>query len=419
MFQAALPHITPEAVTAALMDMVNIRSPTGGEADMANYLVGRMRKAGLETDLQLVSEGRPNAVGHMRGRGGGTNLLFTGHMDTSYDGTEDYLEGVGFKPHAVEKDGWIWGLGASNMKSGLASALVAIEALAKSGARLAGDISFGGVVGEIEKTSIEEFQGTSFSGYGVGSKHMVTHGVTADYAILMEPTRNHISPANMGCIWFRVTVAGTIDHSAFSSRPGVINAIDVMTDLYADLKEWAREYESKHSYMDEHPNITFGAIRGGAPWRLSRNPYSCSLYLEARIVPGQSIEDVKRSLRQALHTFAERTGSEDPGLYVYLTDPATVIPEELPIIEALGRAQKEIIGERRRSIIRRPGADAVHFTVYDVPCVAYGPGGVIHPDFAGKPIHVTGEHASVEELVIAARIYLATAIDLCEQSRMG
>src|SRR5690606_35219210 len=164
------------------------------------------------------------------GRGGGTNLLFTGHMDTSYDGTEDYLEGIGFKPHAVEKDGWIWGLGASNMKSGLASALVAIEALARSGARLAGDISFGGVVGEIEKTSIEEFQGTSFSGYGVGSKHMVTHGVTADYAILMEPTRNHISPANMGCIWFRFTVAGTIHHYAFSYRPGVIIAIDVQMD---------------------------------------------------------------------------------------------------------------------------------------------------------------------------------------------
>ncbi|MGQ7793157.1 M20 family metallopeptidase [Faunimonas sp. B44] len=414
--QTTSQYITKERVAQTLVEMVNISSPTGGEADMANYVVDRMRKAGLETELQYVSEGRPNAVGHIKGTGGGTNLLFTGHMDTSYDGTEDYLSGDGFKPQAVEKDGWIWGLGASNMKSGLASALVAVEAIARSGIRLAGDISFGGVVGEIEKTAIEEFQGTSFAGYGVGSKHLVTHGVTADYAILMEPTQNRISPANMGCVWFRVTVTGTVNHSAFSSRPGVVNAITLMTELYPDLMEWGKRYEAAHSFMGEHPNITLGAIRGGAPWRLSRNPYSCSLYIEARLVPGQSIEAVKRDLRSVLNGFAERTGTGEPELYVYLTDPATAISEDLPIIDALGQAQAQVSGERKPSIIRRPGADAVHFTVYGVPCVSFGPGGRVHPDLKGQPMHVVGEHANVDELVTAANIYVATALDLCNRA---
>ena len=128
-------------------------------------------------------------------------------MDTSYSGQEEHLDGEGFQPKAVHRDGWIWGLGSNNMKSGLASALIAIEAIAKAGIELAGDMSFGGVVGEIEKTAIEEFQGIEYSGYGIGMRHLVTHGTTADFALLAEPTGMRISIANMGCIWLRITSA--------------------------------------------------------------------------------------------------------------------------------------------------------------------------------------------------------------------
>ena len=140
-------------------------------------------------------------------------------MDTSYSGDEEHLAGDGFKPKAIFRDGWIWGLGANNMKSGLAFALLAIEAIVEAGIDLAGgDISFGGVVGEIEKTAIEEFQGAEYSGYGIGTRHLVTHGTTADFAVLAEPTRGmRIARANMGCIWLRITVAGTVAH--FSRLP--------------------------------------------------------------------------------------------------------------------------------------------------------------------------------------------------------
>src|SRR4051794_39428953 len=255
-FPTAVAHISAERIRDTLVDMVDISSPTGREAGMAEYLVARMHAVGMETDLQLVDEGRPNAVGHLRGRGSGTNLLFTGHMDTSYSGDEDYLIGEGFRPKAVVRDGWIWGLGANNMKSGLAAALIAIEAIIKSGIRLDGDISLGGVVGEIEKAPVEEFQGIEYSGYGAGSKHMVTHGVTADYALLMEPTGLRVATANMGCIWLRITVAGTVSHSALSNRPNVVNAITLMHDLQNDIAVWARDYEQRNEFRGEHPNVT-------------------------------------------------------------------------------------------------------------------------------------------------------------------
>lgn len=412
-FARAAQHVSADAVRDALFDMVNIPSATGNEIGMARYLVERMRASGLDTDLQWVDDNRPNAVGHLRGRGTGTNLLFTGHMDTSYSGDEPHLSGPGFKPKALVQDGWMWGLGANNMKSGLAAALVAIEAIAKAGIKLDGDISFGGVVGEIEKAPVEEFQGVEYSGYGTGSKHLVTHGVTADCALLVEPTGLRVSTANMGCIWLRIGVAGTVAHSALANKPGTVNAIMLMHDLQTDIAGWARDYEERHEYMGEHPNVTVAAIRGGAPWRLSRNPYDCFLYLDIRTVPGQTVDQVKRELRTVLVRFAERTGTPEPSMYVYVSDPPNLIDPNLPVVTALHEAQQRVMGVQQKAVIRRPGADAVHFTAYGVPCVVFGPGGRVHPDARGGAMHALGEHVLIEDVVTASRIYLDLALNLC------
>src|SRR6202022_761185 len=109
-----------------------------------------------------------------------------------------------------------------------------------------------------------------------------------------------------------ITVSGTVAHSALAANPNVINAISLMHDLQNDIAGWAREYESMHVYMGERRNVTMAAIRGGAPWRLSRNPYSCSLYLDIRTVPGQTVDGVKRDLRKVLRGFAGGTGIAEP-----------------------------------------------------------------------------------------------------------
>jgi acetylornithine deacetylase/succinyl-diaminopimelate desuccinylase-like protein len=165
--------------------------------------------------------------------------------------------------------------------------------------------------------------------------------------------------------------------------------------------------------MGEHPNVTIAAIRGGAPWRLSRNPHSCSLYLDIRTVPGETVDAVKRDLRRVLRQFAERTGTPEPVLHVYVSDPPTAVDAQLPFVQALGAAQMQVTGEGPAPIIRRPGADTVHFTAYGVPCVSFGPGGRMHPDAAGQSMHSYGEHVLIDDCVAAAKIYLAAALDLC------
>ncbi len=70
-FDDAVRFVTGDAVRRTLMDMVDIASPTGGEIDMARYVVDRLTAAGIDGEMQLVDEDRPNAVGHLRGEGTG------------------------------------------------------------------------------------------------------------------------------------------------------------------------------------------------------------------------------------------------------------------------------------------------------------------------------------------------------------
>jgi acetylornithine deacetylase/succinyl-diaminopimelate desuccinylase-like protein len=408
--------ISPSIVRQVLLDLIDIRSPTGHEAAMAEYICHRLHRAGLDAKLQQVEESRPNAVAHLRGRGDGLNLLFTGHMDTSYSGDEPYLEGDGFKPKGIDRDGWIWGLGANNMKSGLAGLIVALEAIAKAGIKLRGDISFGSVVGEIEKAPIEEFQGRDYSGYGIGTKHLVSHGITADYALLAEPTAMRICTANMGCLWLRITLrGGSIAHSALTNKPGTVNAISLMVPFLTAIEEWAACFRAGNIFMGERANVTIACIRGGAPWRLSRNPQECSLYLDIRTLPGQTADQIKRQLRSVLKRQAEVLGVDEPDLDFLVTDPALVLDAGLPIVDALSAAQKNIMGEATQPFLRRPGSDAVHLSRYDVPCVQFGPGGRMHPDAGGRSMHEVGDHVLLDDVVLASRIYLATAIDICNR----
>lgn len=411
----AAAYITPDVVRRALMDMIDIRSPTGCEAAMADYIVDRFRRGGLDAFLQPVEVGRPNAVAHLPGRGDGLNLLFTGHMDTSYSGDEAHLHGEGFRPKALYRDGWIWGLGASNMKSGLAGLVVAMEALARAGGALRGDVSLGAVVGEIEKIPTEEFQGSEYAGYGVGTKHLVSHGVTGDFAVLAEPTGMRICTANMGCLWAKITVFGTVAHSALTNKPGTRNAINLARQLCDALDVWAGTFQDENVFLDEHANVTVACIRGGAPWRLSRNAYECSVYLDIRTVPGQKPDQVKRSLRALLRQFAKTHDTDEPALEFLVTDPPLLIDSNLPVVTAISDAQSAIMGEATSTFLRRPGSDAVHLTRYDVPCVQFGPGGRLHPSAAGRSMHAIGDHVLLDDVVHAARIYLETAFNLCSR----
>src|SRR5207237_7678483 len=106
-----LAEVNQDEIVAMGYDVINIPSPTGEELQMAHYMQTALQALGLNVTWQEVEEGRANVVARWIGSGGGKNLMFNGHMDTSNTGREEFLTGIGYKPHAVVKNGMIYGLG--------------------------------------------------------------------------------------------------------------------------------------------------------------------------------------------------------------------------------------------------------------------------------------------------------------------
>src|SRR5256885_10110220 len=67
-------------------DLTSIPSPTGHEKAIAEFILAWFERNGLKAVRQDVEEGRPNAIGILRGDGTGLSLSFNGHTDTSFTG---------------------------------------------------------------------------------------------------------------------------------------------------------------------------------------------------------------------------------------------------------------------------------------------------------------------------------------------
>src|SRR5712675_3258772 len=133
-----LAEVREDEIISMSSDVINIPSPTGEELQMAHYMQSTLQQIGLDVTWQEVEDARANVVGRWKGTGGGKNLMFNGHMDTSNTGHEDFLTGIGYKPQAVVKDGFIYGLGIYNMKGALVCYTHAIKALQRAAIRLQG-----------------------------------------------------------------------------------------------------------------------------------------------------------------------------------------------------------------------------------------------------------------------------------------
>jgi acetylornithine deacetylase len=106
---------------ALLRKIVSINSVFGGEQGLSEFLEGELQKQGFGTKRIPVSPGRFSVVGERGSRG--KPLLFFGHLDT----VPPYGEWKGEPTELREEGDFLFGLGAFDMKAGVAAILCATE----------------------------------------------------------------------------------------------------------------------------------------------------------------------------------------------------------------------------------------------------------------------------------------------------
>ena len=372
---AAEIGIDVEQAIRLVCQLIDTKSATGHEDVLAARIVTWAREHGLKGRLQPLGPGRANAIVSCRGSGKGPTLLLNGHMDTSSTGDEEHLIGLGYKPKAIVRDGWLFGLGAVNMKSGLAAALMATYTILKSGNPLSGDIIVGAVAGEIEKTCIDQFQGPEYTGYGYGTTQLLSHGVSADHAVVCEPTDFQPSHGQLGALWIKVTIPGDTRHTAFFDEKNEDHAIYKAACAIEAIRLWGKDYQIRNMYEGQPACIHVGAVNGGWPWRISRTPSSCSLFVDIRINPKQHPEDVIREFKDVV--VAAMSGRHSKGeleFEPYVIVPSIVADENGLIFDAVRAAHESAFGEQPQMLFRGPMADFGHINAMGIPTVLMASG---------------------------------------------
>jgi acetylornithine deacetylase/succinyl-diaminopimelate desuccinylase-like protein len=369
-------------LTSALVaiDSVNPSLVAGGagETEIAAFVARWATDAGLEATLLEATPGRPSVIVRARGRGGGRTLLLCGHVDTvNVEGMTD--------PHAPRIDGdRLYGRGAYDMKSGVASALIACREAAARG--LAGDVVVAAVADE-EHASL-------------GVQEALT-AVAADAAIVTEPTELEVIVAHKGFVWAEIEVTGTAAHG---SRPhlgvdAIVKAGPVLTALGA-LDEALGERT--------HPLLGRGSVHastidGGV--ELSSYPARCVVGLERRTLPGDTPESVQAELAKLLGACRQA----DPDLVaeqrtLLVREPFEVAPDA-EIVDAVQSAAEAVLGRRPTLGGASYWADAAFISAAGIPTVMFGA--------SGEGAHAIEEWVSIADSVAVTEALVGVAAQIC------
>jgi acetylornithine deacetylase len=401
-----LAEVREEEIVAMCCDVINIPSPTGEELAMAEYMRSALQALGINVTWQEVEDGRANVVGRWVGAGGGKNLMFNGHMDTSNTGREEFLTGIGYKPHAVVKNGFIYGLGIYNMKGALVCYTHALKALIRAGVKLKGDFIVAAVAGEIEKTQWGDFKGKEYRGYGFGTHYLVNHGVLPDMCILGEPTDMHVVLEHFGSMWVRISCAGIYVHTAFCEGREEMNSIRRMYELMGPVMKWIESWEKKAAYGGKKAVVNLGGIRGGHAWRASRTPEKTDLFLDVRVPPTIPMSEARRDVQQLFLQLQKQCPDWGLEFETYVSVPGARIREDHELIRTIDANHESIMGTPPEREVVTWCSDASVLTRYGVETVNYGP--------SSGPRDKEGEKVLIKTLVDITKIYALSAAELCE-----
>jgi acetylornithine deacetylase len=396
-----------------LQQMVAIPSVTGDEGRIQAFLSDYMKTIGLDVDMWESDwealkkhpgyipvdrgyEGRPNIVATWKGTGGGRSILLNGHTDVIPVGNG---EGWSDNPWSAKiKDGLLYGRGSCDMKSGVASHILAVEFLKAAGVKLAGDVLINVVIDE------------EVSGHG--TLDTVIRGYSADAGISGETSGLAVQPACIGRIWFEIEIQGK--PAGIQRRYQGVSGIELGYKITKAVEalEAERVATVKHPLypkpIDAIPCMIGAFHAGSFP---SSFPATCLLKGSMATVPGEDHEGVKRSLVEQV----ARVAAADPWMkdhppivrFVGYDAQASEIQHDHPIVQLLYQNFKEITGRDAEISGRQGAADTRFLNLYGhTPTVIFGPGST-------AVMHSDDEYVSVDDYLTAIKVMALSIYDWC------
>jgi acetylornithine deacetylase len=285
------------------------------------------------------------------------------------------------------------------MKGGLIASLSAIQSLIKADVPLRGDVIFASAVNEEHS--------------GNGTLSMICKGITADAAIVAEPSENDIFVATPGDVYWQLTVQG-IPRSPGARWEGKemvgISAIEKLPPVIQGLLK----LEEKHNRMKPDPlyemenpfSCVIGEVSGGTYTTVTAN--TCVLRGCMYFAHGLgSVNEIMDRIKE----YTVRETQSDPWFEEHPVDTvflhhrnSSKISKDHPIVETICDSAKSISG-KYPSVLGSPYCADMDMLVNQgkIPTIIFGPGAIAYAHKADELISIDEYISSVE--VLALSIY--------------
>jgi acetylornithine deacetylase len=332
-------------------------------------------------------DGRYNVVAVRPANGkGGKSALFNGHLDVVSPEPLNHWSRDPFVPHI--ENGWLYGRGSGDMKSGVAAMTYALKSIDEAGFGLAAPVT-------LETVIDEECSGN-------GAFACRAQGIEAAAALIPEPFGPTILTAQVGVCWFKVSLVGSPSH-ALRTQSGV-NAIEKCFVLIVALRELEAQLNSRPhpAYLGtQHPvNLNIGVISGG-DWP-STVPAAAEVKCRIAFLPGTSFTEIKSLIEQTISAAAVKDEwllNHPPRVEFFgFRSEGHDVDANLPAFKLLSDCQQTLTGEvavRFAATCTTDLRSFIHFSNAQATC--FGP--------VAENIHAADERVNIASVIHTAKVY--------------
>ncbi|KAJ3030607.1 hypothetical protein HDV00_008769 [Rhizophlyctis rosea] len=367
---SAQTYTTFQDTLALLKSLIEIRSTTLQEHDIASWLTSYLRSNGWHVHLQPIPNfsdrhnvlawrgGADDSLTSLKGRK--FKVLMNSHIDT-------------VPPHIEysETETRVLGRGACDAKGSVASQIIAIHELLKEGKIKEEDVALLYVAGE-ETDHIGMIQANSLP-------------LSTSYLVVGEPTELRLALGHKGVLKADIKVQGRAGHSGY---PHVgRNAIDALVDILAALKNAPWPVSPRLGPT----TLNLGQVSGG----VAANVIAASATADVSLRISTSAAD---AVSQFLSIIEETKAKLQDGIEVDVNVRAAMDPVVCDTVDVEG-VETFVAG---------------YFT--DIPYLngphkplLYGPGSIL-------VAHSKDEYVEKSDLAEAVRVYKEIVRRLCERS---
>ncbi|MGN6581105.1 MAG: succinyl-diaminopimelate desuccinylase [Bordetella sp.] len=239
-------------VLELVRDLIARPSVTPDDLDCQQLIAQRLTPVGFQ--CETIARGGVTNLWARRGDSGPL-IVFAGHTDVVPPGPREKWESDPFVP--TERDGYLYGRGAADMKSSIAAFIVACEEFTAAYPVHEGSIA-------LLLTSDEE--GPAVDGTVIVCDELQRRGVQLDYCIVGEPTSGEClgdicKNGRRGSLSGRLTVKGVQGHVAYPhlARNPIHLLAPALTELVAQEWDQGNEYFPPTTFQISNLNSGTGA----------------------------------------------------------------------------------------------------------------------------------------------------------------